>query len=111
MRQANSHERLMCSNCAIISSIHSAEHAYTVQSMHTQCRVCIHSAEHACWDSTSMCSIHEVPYNTHNKKSHLQAAATIRERLTCRPPVAKSVASIRERLTCRPAVAKVRLLF
>ena len=51
----------MCSSCAIISSIH--------------------SAEHACRNSTSVCSIHDFPYNKLNKKSLLQAAATIRERL------------------------------
>ena len=49
----------------------------------------IHSAEHACRNSTSMCSIHDFPYNKHNKKSLLQAAATIRERLMCRHAVAK----------------------
>ena len=40
-------------------------------------------------DSTSVCSIHDFPYNTHNKKSNLQDVATIRERLTCRHAVAK----------------------
>ena len=54
--------------------------AYTVQSLHA-------GIQHPC-----------VPYMTshatHNKKSHLQAAAIIREQLTC-----------------RHAVAKVRLLF
>ena len=45
-------------------------------------------------DSTSVCSVRDFPYNTHNKMSHLQATAIIRERLTC-----------------RHAVAKVRLLF
>ena len=74
MRQAYIQDRFMCSSCAIISSIH--------------------SAEHACWDSTSACYIHDFPCNTHNKKSHLQAAATIPEQLMC-----------------RHAVAKVRLLF
>ena len=47
-RQAYNQDRLMCSSCAIISRMHSAEHAYTVQSMHAQCRACMHSAEHAC---------------------------------------------------------------
>ena len=42
----------------------------------------------------SVCSIHDFPYNKRSKKSLLQAAATIRERLMC-----------------RHAVAKVRLLF
>ena len=64
----------MCSGCAIVSSIQ--------------------SAEHACRDSIPVCSIHDFPYNKHNKKSLLQAAATIRERLMC-----------------RNAVVKVRLLF
>ena len=41
-----------------------------------------------------VCSIHDFPYNTHNKMSPLQAAAIIQERLMC-----------------RHAVAKVRLLF
>ena len=72
-RQAYIQDRIMCS-CTIISSIH--------------------SAEHACSNSTSVCSIHDFPYNKHNKKSLLQATATIRERLMC-----------------RHAVAKVRLLF
>ena len=62
-------DRLMCSSCATISSMH--------------------SAEHACRDSTVMCSIHDFPYNTHHKKSRLQAAATIRERLICWHAVAK----------------------
>ena len=39
--------------------------------------------------STPVCSIHDFPYNTRNKKSLLQAAATIRERLMCRHVVAK----------------------
>ena len=67
-------DRLMCSSCGIISSIHSAEHAYR--------------------NLTSVCPIHDFPYNKLNKGSLLQAAATIRERLMC-----------------RHAVAKVRLLF
>ena len=41
-----------------------------------------------------MCSIHDFPYNAHNKMSQVQAAAIIQERLMC-----------------RRAVAKVRLLF
>ena len=41
-----------------------------------------------------VCSIHDFPYNTHNKMSQLQAAAIIQEQLMC-----------------RHAVAKVRLLF
>ena len=69
-------DRFMCSSCAIISSIH--------------------SAEHACRNSTSVCSIHDFPYNKLNKKSLLQAVATIRERLMCRHAVAKHAASIRE---------------
>ena len=64
----------MCSSCEIISSIH--------------------SAEHTCRNSTSVCSIHDFPYNKLNKKTLLHAAAIIRERLMC-----------------RHAVAKVRLLF
>ena len=36
---------------------------------------------HACRNSTSVSSIHDFPYNKRNKKSLLQAAATIRERL------------------------------
>ena len=67
-------DRLMCSSCEIISSVH--------------------SAEHACRNLTSVCPIHDFPYNKLNKGSLLQAAATIRERLMC-----------------RHAVAKVRLLF
>ena len=54
-------DRLMCSSCAIISSTH--------------------SAKHACRHSTSVCSIRDFPYNKLNKKSLLQAAATIQERL------------------------------
>ena len=55
----------MCSSCAIISSLH--------------------SAEHACRNSTSVCSIHDFPYNKLNKKSLLQAAADG----MCRHAVAK----------------------
>ena len=46
-RQASIQDRLMCSSCAIISSIHSAEHAYR--------------------NSTFVCSIHDFPYNKLNK--------------------------------------------
>ena len=74
MRQAYIQDRLLCSSCAVISSIY--------------------SAEQACRNSTFLCSIHDFPYNKLNKKSLLQAAATIQERLMC-----------------RHAVAKVRLLF
>ena len=59
----------MCSSCAIISSIHSAEHAYR--------------------NSTFVCSIHDFPYNKLNKNSLLQATATIRDRHMCRHAVAK----------------------
>ena len=69
-RQAYILDRLMCSSCAIINSIH--------------------SVEHACRNSTSVCSIHDFPYNKRNKKSLLQAAASIRERLMCRHAVAKA---------------------
>ena len=48
-RQAFIQGRLMCSSCGIISSIH--------------------SAEHACRNSTSVCSVHDFPYNKLNKKS------------------------------------------
>ena len=34
----------------------------------------IHSAEHACRESTFVSPIHDFPYNTHNKMSQLQAA-------------------------------------
>ena len=53
-------------------------------------------------DSTCVCSVHDFPYNTHNKKSRLKAAPIIREWLVCRHAVAKvwllfeSAASIRE---------------
>ena len=68
-KQAYIQNRLMCSSCAIISSIHSAEHAYR--------------------NSTFVCSIHDFPYNKLNKNSLLKAAATIRERHICRHAVAK----------------------
>ena len=78
-RQAYNQDRLMRSSCAIISRMHSAEHACTVRSMHAQCRACMQ-------DSTSMCSIRDFPYN---EKSHLQATATIRERHMYRCAVQK----------------------
>ena len=62
-RQADIQDRLMCSSCAIISSIH--------------------SAEHECRNSTSVCSIHDFPYNKLNKKSLLQAAAILFESGLC----------------------------
>ena len=68
-RHAYIHDRLICNSCAIISSIH--------------------SAEHACRTLTSVCSIHDFPYNKLYKKSLLRATATIRERLMCRYAVAK----------------------
>ena len=66
-RQAYNQDSLMRSSCAIISSIH--------------------SAEHACSDSTSVFSIHDFPFNTHHKRSNLQAMTAIQERLMCRHAV------------------------
>ena len=51
----------------------------------------IHNAEHACRESTFMCSIHDSPYSAHSLKSHLQARGyfCIRERLMSRHTAAK----------------------
>ena len=122
MRQPYIQDRFMCSSCAIVSSIH--------------------SAEHACRNSTSVCStcIHDFPYNKLNKKSRFckprllfesglrvgmqlqrcgfySRAASIRERLLFESGFYSRAASIRERLLfesgfySRAASIRERLLF
>ena len=90
-KQAYIQDRLMCSSCAIISSIHSAEHAYR--------------------NSTFVCSIHDFPYNKLNKNSFLKATATIRERHMCRHAVAKVQILSESDLYSRAAFVQGRLIY
>ena len=90
-KQAYIQDRLMCSSCAIIRSIHSAEHAYR--------------------NSTFVCSIHDFSYNKLNKNLLLQAAATIRERHMCRHAVAKVQILFESDLYSRAAFVQGRLIY
>ena len=92
-KQAYIQDRLMCSSCAIISSIHSAEHAYR--------------------NSTFVCSIHDFPYNKLNKYSlfNLKATANIRERHMCRHAVAKVQILFESNLYSRAAFVQGRLIY